>query len=153
MNDYLKNNNSSQSTNRTNKINPPFFDNIINNNLRKKSKIKNLIIKSTQRYNLNILKFFFTKWKNQENEKIITNNNYSNKEKAIVEINKNNYFYDSNNGNNDQKEKKIEICNNNNFFKEIKDIENGANHIQKKLVENNFPSCEVNNNSSINMNK
>ena len=153
MNDYLKNNNSSQSTNRTNKINPPFFDNIINNNLRKKSKIKNLLIKATQRYNLNILKFFFTKWKNQEKEKIITNNNYSNKEKAIVEINKNNYFYDSNNGNNDQKEKKIEICNNNNFFKEIKDIENGANHIQKKLVENNFPSYEVNNNSSINMNK
>ena len=94
MNDYLKNNNSSQSTNRTNKINPPFFDNIINNNLRKKSKIKNLLIKANQRDNLSILKFFFTKWKNKENEKIITNNNYSNKEKAIVEINKNNYFYD-----------------------------------------------------------
>ena len=106
-----------------------------------------MLIKETQKYNQNILKYFFKKWKNHEKEKTNINNNQFNKDKKIIEINENNYFYDSSNGNETNKEKKTEIYNNN-AFKEIKDIENGANHIQKIL-----PSNEVINSNSINNNK
>ena len=43
LNDYIKNNSGILSTNKTNRINSSFFDNIINSSLKKKSENKRII--------------------------------------------------------------------------------------------------------------
>ena len=157
LNEYLKNNNSCLSTNRTNKINSSFFDNIMNNNLLKIAKLKNVFIKISQKEKLNILKSYFTKWQKEEKEKkekIVLNNNNLNKKEINQEIIENNKFYISN-INNDIREKETENeIKNNNIFKEIKNIENGANKYKQILEfdEKIFPPYEDSNNNSININ-
>ena len=153
LNNYLKNNNSCLSTNRTNKINSSFFENVMNNNLLKKSKLKNIFIKISQKEKLKHLQSYFTKWQKVEKEKIVINNNSLNQNEIKKEIIDNNKFYISNNNNVKEIEKGNEIKNNN-IFKEIKNIENGANKYKQVLEfdENIFPPYEENNNNSININ-
>ena len=61
LNDYIKNNSGILSTNKTNRINSSFFDNIINSSLKKKAKIKELLINASQKNNQIILKNYFSK--------------------------------------------------------------------------------------------
>ena len=72
MNDYIKNNSGILSTTKTSKINPSFFDNIINNSIQKKSKIKEVLIKISQKNNQIILKNYFLKWNTIKKELIST---------------------------------------------------------------------------------
>ena len=77
LNDYIKNNSGILSTNKTNKINSYFFDNIINSSITKKAKIKELLINISEKNNQIILKNYFLKWKTKEKEldlNIINNN-------------------------------------------------------------------------------
>ena len=157
LNEYLKNNNSCLSTNRTNKINSSFFDNIMNNNLLKIAKLKNVFIKISQKEKLNILKSYFTKWQKEEKEKkekIVLNNNNLNKKEINQEIIENNKFYISDNKNDIKVKESENEIKNNNIFKEIKNIENGANKYKQILEfdEKIFPPYEDSNNNSININ-
>ena len=125
----------------------------MNNNLLKKSKLKNIFIKISQKEKLKHLQSYFTKWQKVEKEKIVINNNSLNQNEIKKEIIDNNKFYISNNNNVKEIEKGNEIKNNN-IFKEIKNIENGANKYKQVLEfdENIFPPYEENNNNSINNN-
>ena len=145
-------NNSHLSTNRTNKINSSFFDNIINTNTQKKAKLKNLIFKISQKRIQMSLKNCYMKWKIKENDKT-KNDNKLIKDKINLEINDINEINNSNKKNEADKEEENDIQKNNNIFKEVKIIENGAKNYNKNLEfnENIFPAYEEMNNNSINI--
>ena len=126
----------------------------MNNNLLKKSKLKNIFIKISQKEKLKHLQSYFTKWQKVEKEKIVINNNSFNQNEIKKEIIDNNKFYISKNNNNVKEIEKGNEIKNNNIFKEIKNIENGANKYKQVLEfdENIFPPYEENNNNSININ-
>ena len=148
LNNYVKNNSDILSTNRTNKINSSFFDNITNNNIQKNSKLLNIFKIISQINNQIILKEYFTQWKNTEKETNIIENNIENDINDNI-LNKNKKINIINQKDEIKKENEIEI-NNINFFKEIKNNENQL-EIPKKVLDsddNIFPSYdEVNNNS------
>ena len=148
LNNYVKNNSDILSTNRTNKINSSFFDNITNNNIQKNSKLLNIFKIISQINNQIILKEYFTQWKNTEKETNIIENNIENDITDNI-LNKNKKINIINQKDEIKKENEIEI-NNINFFKEIKNNENQL-EIPKKVLDsddNIFPSYdEVNNNS------
>ena len=154
LNDYLKNNSGILSTNRTNKINSSFFDNIKNNNLQKTSKLKNLLINRYQKMNHIILKEYFSKWRNKKKEK---NEKIFEFELCQQKLNKNikeNVNNNSINENNDSTENKIEISTNK-ISEEINIFENDEK-IQKQINELNdniFQPYDGTINKSININE
>ena len=149
LNDYLKINNSHLSTNRTNKMNSSFFDNITNNDLQKRVKLKNLVLKISQK-NINaILKYYYHKWQIKENDKKINAGNCI-QDKINHELNGSNGTFNFNKIN-ENKMEEISIIPNNNIFKDIKNIENGAKK-SLEFDENIFLHIEETNNNSINLN-
>ena len=122
LNDYIKNNSGILSTNKTNRINSSFFDNIINSSLKKKAKIKELLINISEKNNQIILKNYFLKWKTKEKEldsNIINNNSDFNNND--IKLNNNDIkVIDTN----EESLKEKEVSNNNTMINDKKDEEN-----------------------------
>ena len=122
LNDYIKNNSGILSTNKTNRINSSFFDNIINSSLKKKEKIKELLINISEKNNQIILKNYYLKWKTKEKEldsNIINNNpDFNNND---IKLNNNDIkVIDTN----EESLKEKEVSNNNTMINDKKDEEN-----------------------------
>ena len=122
LNDYIKNNSGILSTNKTNRINSSFFDNIINSSLKKKAKIKELLINISEKNNQIILKNYFLKWKTKEKEldsNIINNNpDFNNND---IKLNNNDIkVIDTN----EESLKEKEVSNNNTMINDKKEEEN-----------------------------
>ena len=107
------------------KINSSFFDNIMNNSMQKKSRIKELLINISRKKNQIILKNYFLKWSTLENEII------SNELDNSLELNKDNNILNNIKAEADEvkdeiqkyDEKEIQLSNNN-INKEIKSDKN-----------------------------
>ena len=141
MNDYIKNNSGILSTTKTSKINPSFFDNIINNSIQKKSKIKEVLIKISQKNNQIILKNYFLKWNTIKKELISTVADNS------LDLDKHNTILN----NNEAKVKEMKDENQKNNEKEIQDSNNNQ-FKEIKNEKNNVPPYDDIMNNSIKIN-